>query len=180
MSLASIWGAIFSAWPETFGSPQHGRNILPLDVWLEALACFVFGGLGLCCVVNKWVSSVQRFPGFDGFFSKVFLGFPSNRERASTRRLIRLLSATLRRFLLGAASFWFFICFWQRIRSKLCGAKMVFLDKLCIAQHDEEMKKTLGLAKGEQNKWHCSSFASDTYLGHENNHPTDNCLFSIG
>eukprot|EP00438_Fugacium_kawagutii_P030646 Skav221852 [mRNA] locus=scaffold1175:52834:54315:+ [translate_table: standard] len=32
------------------------------------------------------------------------------------------------------------LCFWQRVRSIFCRQKVVFLDKLCIAQHDEELK----------------------------------------
>eukprot|EP00438_Fugacium_kawagutii_P018290 Skav223001 [mRNA] locus=scaffold1827:486512:487675:- [translate_table: standard] len=32
------------------------------------------------------------------------------------------------------------LCFWQRIRSIFVKPSMVFLDKLCIAQHDEELK----------------------------------------
>eukprot|EP00438_Fugacium_kawagutii_P014079 Skav208073 [mRNA] locus=scaffold2107:86304:87902:- [translate_table: standard] len=32
------------------------------------------------------------------------------------------------------------LCFWQRIRGIFCRQKVVFLDKLCIAQHDEELK----------------------------------------
>ncbi|CAK8991250.1 unnamed protein product [Durusdinium trenchii] len=41
-----------------------------------------------------------------------------------------------------SAVFWIFLCFWQRIK-RLCGLRtaMVFLDKLCIAQHDEELKQ---------------------------------------
>ncbi|CAK9070472.1 unnamed protein product [Durusdinium trenchii] len=42
---------------------------------------------------------------------------------------------------LGVISFWVVICIWQRIRAGLFRPKMVFLDKLCIAQHDEEMKR---------------------------------------
>ncbi len=33
------------------------------------------------------------------------------------------------------------LCFWQRIRSIVAKPMMVFLDKLCIAQHDEELKQ---------------------------------------
>ena len=35
----------------------------------------------------------------------------------------------------------FVLCFWQRIRSIFARPMMVFLDKLCIAQHDEELKQ---------------------------------------
>ncbi|CAJ1343919.1 unnamed protein product [Effrenium voratum] len=33
------------------------------------------------------------------------------------------------------------LCFWQRIRSIFAKPAVVFLDKLCIAQHDEELKQ---------------------------------------
>ena len=38
--------------------------------------------------------------------------------------------------------------FWQRIRALLCGPKLVFLDRLCISQHDDDRKEQgiLGLA----------------------------------
>ncbi|CAE7355432.1 unnamed protein product, partial [Symbiodinium pilosum] len=41
----------------------------------------------------------------------------------------------------GYATFFIFFCFWQRIRSLFCTRRIVFLDKLCIAQHDEELKQ---------------------------------------
>jgi len=46
------------------------------------------------------------------------------------------------------ASFWIVLAFWQRIRGLFCKPRTVFLDKLCIAQHDDELKLKgiLGLA----------------------------------
>ena len=41
---------------------------------------------------------------------------------------------------MGMTSFWLCLCLWQRIR-RLWKQNVVFLDKLCIAQHDEELKK---------------------------------------
>lgn len=32
------------------------------------------------------------------------------------------------------------LLWWQRIRWLLCNPLIVFVDKLCIAQHDEELK----------------------------------------
>ncbi|CAE7688140.1 unnamed protein product [Symbiodinium pilosum] len=43
--------------------------------------------------------------------------------------------------LLGHFSFFFVLCFWQRIRASFGHPLMVFLDVLCIAQHDEKLKK---------------------------------------
>ena len=34
--------------------------------------------------------------------------------------------------------------FWQRIRALLCGPKLVFLDRLCISQHDDHRKENKG------------------------------------
>ncbi|CAE7459868.1 unnamed protein product [Symbiodinium natans] len=50
--------------------------------------------------------------------------------------------------LLPCATFWLFILCWQRIRSAAGFPVVVFLDKLCIAQHDEALKEkgVLGLA----------------------------------
>ena len=44
--------------------------------------------------------------------------------------------------------FLFFFCFWQRFRNLVKRPVVVFLDKLCIAQHDSEQKAKgiLGLA----------------------------------
>ncbi|CAE7240284.1 unnamed protein product [Symbiodinium sp. CCMP2592] len=44
--------------------------------------------------------------------------------------------------------YWFVLLFWQRIRSLFFTPATVFLDKLCIAQHDEDLKLQgiLGLA----------------------------------
>ncbi|CAE7276721.1 hypothetical protein AK812_SmicGene24068 [Symbiodinium microadriaticum] len=46
------------------------------------------------------------------------------------------------------ATFWLVFLFWQRIRSFVGFPVVVFLDKLCIAQHDENLKEkgVLGLA----------------------------------
>ncbi|CAE6940239.1 unnamed protein product, partial [Symbiodinium sp. CCMP2592] len=46
------------------------------------------------------------------------------------------------------ATFWLVLLFWQRIRSFVGFPVVVFLDKLCIAQHDENLKEkgVLGLA----------------------------------
>ena len=42
----------------------------------------------------------------------------------------------------GWATFVLFLCFWQRLRALLFwGRRFVFLDKLCIAQHDDELKQ---------------------------------------
>ncbi|CAE7625890.1 unnamed protein product, partial [Symbiodinium pilosum] len=50
--------------------------------------------------------------------------------------------------ILPHAAFWIVLFFWQRIRSMIGFPVMVFLDKLCIAQHDEALKEqgVLGLA----------------------------------
>mmetsp|Transcript_45885 Transcript_45885/g.102893 ORF Transcript_45885/g.102893 Transcript_45885/m.102893 type:complete len:555 (+) Transcript_45885:44-1708(+) len=40
----------------------------------------------------------------------------------------------------GHAAYFVVFFFWQRLRAFLCGPLMVFLDKLCIAQHDEGLK----------------------------------------
>ena len=37
----------------------------------------------------------------------------------------------------GHATFFFVFAFWQRIRLLVCRPRMVFFDKLCVAQHDE-------------------------------------------
>ena len=39
------------------------------------------------------------------------------------------------------ATFWLVFLFWQRIRSFVGFPVVVFLDKLCIAQHDENLKE---------------------------------------
>ncbi|CAE7250797.1 unnamed protein product [Symbiodinium sp. CCMP2456] len=48
----------------------------------------------------------------------------------------------------GYATFVIFLCWWQRIQSLFGFRRLVFLDKLCIAQHDAELKQQgiLGLA----------------------------------
>jgi len=48
----------------------------------------------------------------------------------------------------GYAAFLLFLCFWQRIRLVIFKPLVVFVDKLCIAQHDDELKEKgiLGLA----------------------------------
>ncbi|CAE7850048.1 unnamed protein product [Symbiodinium microadriaticum] len=48
----------------------------------------------------------------------------------------------------GYATFVIVLCWWQRIQSLFGFRRMVFLDKLCIAQHDAELKQQgiLGLA----------------------------------
>ena len=40
---------------------------------------------------------------------------------------------------LGHATFLLVFAFWQRIRRTVCRPLMVFLDKLCVAQHDEQL-----------------------------------------
>ncbi|CAE7837753.1 unnamed protein product [Symbiodinium sp. CCMP2592] len=50
---------------------------------------------------------------------------------------------------LCCCGFYFCLCFWQRIRRLLCvRSTLVFLDRLCIAQHDEDLKQAgiLGIA----------------------------------
>ena len=49
---------------------------------------------------------------------------------------------------IGHATFLIFFCFWQRIRSICWKPRIVFLDKMCIAQHDAALKEKgiLGLA----------------------------------
>jgi len=42
---------------------------------------------------------------------------------------------------LGHATFLLVFAFWQRIRRTVCRPLMVFLDKLCVAQHDEQLKQ---------------------------------------
>ncbi|CAE7619005.1 unnamed protein product [Symbiodinium sp. CCMP2592] len=42
---------------------------------------------------------------------------------------------------LGHATFLLVFAFWQCIRRTVCRPLMVFLDKLCVAQHDEELKQ---------------------------------------
>ena len=32
------------------------------------------------------------------------------------------------------------LAFWQHVRSVICGSRLAFLDRLCIPQHDEEIK----------------------------------------
>ena len=60
--------------------------------------------------------------------------------------------------LLPCATFWLFILCWQRIRSAAGFPVVVFLDKLCIAQHDEALKE-----KARQQVYHivqtCTSMA---------------------
>ncbi|CAE7813408.1 ABCF5, partial [Symbiodinium sp. CCMP2456] len=48
----------------------------------------------------------------------------------------------------GYAAFLLFLCFWQRIRLVIFKPLVVFVDKLCIAQHDDVLKEKgiLGLA----------------------------------
>ncbi|CAE6914949.1 unnamed protein product [Symbiodinium sp. CCMP2592] len=50
--------------------------------------------------------------------------------------------------LLLHASFWIVLLFWQRLRGIFLKPATIFLDRLCIAQHDEELKQKgiLGLA----------------------------------
>lgn len=43
--------------------------------------------------------------------------------------------------LLCFATFWLFLCFWQRIRQLLRFPLMVFMDKLCISQHNAHLKE---------------------------------------
>ena len=40
----------------------------------------------------------------------------------------------------GNVTFWFVLCFWQRCRQLAGKCQIVFFDKLCIAQHDENLK----------------------------------------
>ncbi|CAE7900275.1 hypothetical protein AK812_SmicGene19041 [Symbiodinium microadriaticum] len=42
---------------------------------------------------------------------------------------------------LGHGTFLLVFAFWQRLRRFLCRPFLVFLDKLCVAQHDEELKQ---------------------------------------
>ena len=39
------------------------------------------------------------------------------------------------------AVYFFIFSFWQRIRTMFCRPLVVFLDKLCVAQHDEDLKQ---------------------------------------
>ncbi|CAE7600035.1 unnamed protein product, partial [Symbiodinium sp. KB8] len=39
------------------------------------------------------------------------------------------------------ATFFFVFAFWQRIRLLVCRPRMVFFDKLCVAQHDDALKQ---------------------------------------
>ncbi|CAJ1426127.1 unnamed protein product [Effrenium voratum] len=50
--------------------------------------------------------------------------------------------------LIGYGAYLIILCFWQRLRSLFFRPLVVFVDKLCIAQHDEELKEKgiLGLA----------------------------------
>ena len=50
----------------------------------------------------------------------------------------QLLPYSLWTPLFGHFSFFFVLCFWQRIRASFGRPLMVFLDVLCIAQHDEK------------------------------------------
>ncbi|CAE7477590.1 unnamed protein product [Symbiodinium natans] len=53
----------------------------------------------------------------------------------------KLLPYSLWTVLIGHFSFFFVFCFWQRIRGLFFRPLMVFLDTLCIAQHDEKLKQ---------------------------------------
>ena len=55
---------------------------------------------------------------------------------------------TVRLLLFLHLSFWIVLLFWQRLRSLLFKPPTIFLDRLCIAQHVEELKQKgiLGLA----------------------------------
>ena len=49
---------------------------------------------------------------------------------------------------IGFVTFWLFLYGWQQIRDTFMTPRMVFLDKICIPQHDEDLKKKgiLGLS----------------------------------
>ncbi|CAE7266854.1 unnamed protein product [Symbiodinium sp. CCMP2456] len=42
---------------------------------------------------------------------------------------------------IGHGSYLLVFLFWQRLRTLVCRPLMVFLDKLCVAQHNEELKQ---------------------------------------
>ena len=42
---------------------------------------------------------------------------------------------------IGHGTYLLVFLFWQRLRTLVCRPLVVFLDKLCVAQHDEELKK---------------------------------------
>ena len=42
-------------------------------------------------------------------------------------------------------TFYLVLFFWQRLQRLWCSETLVFLDKLCIAQHNDELKRRLGL-----------------------------------
>ena len=53
---------------------------------------------------------------------------------------LRLLDGWLPGTLAVHGTYWLVFVFWQDLRG-LCKKNMVFLDRLCIAQHDSELKK---------------------------------------
>ena len=55
-------------------------------------------------------------------------------------QIFRILDGWLPAALAIHGTYWFVFMFWQRLRS-LCKKNMVFLDRLCIAQHDVELKR---------------------------------------
>ena len=67
------------------------------------------------------------------------------------------LESSVGPMLLSYATFWIFLCFWQRIRQCFQKPLCVFMDKLCISQKDAHLK-AVGSA--------CSIYWASTFKSH--------------
>jgi hypothetical protein len=54
------------------------------------------------------------------------------------------ITESLGPMLFSFLTFWVILCFWQRIRQCFRRPLIVFMDKLCISQKDEQLKDAEG------------------------------------